>query len=123
GCCHDVEPDQQDEHRRHADRGIKNRFDLFLLHRRPLIHQPARCPRKITPVVNSENPINDRKKIRSRESKTPRWKPSKCGMTLMAATPLTIQGFAHWASRLVTGGKPARIKNKQSTTERMKLTT
>ena len=32
-------------------------------------------------------------------------------------------GLAQLSSRLITGGKPARIRNRQITTERMKLTT
>ena len=76
-----------------------------------------------TLVVNSENPMIDRKNNRSRESKTPRWKPSKCGMTLKALTSSTNWAGAQRTSRLVTGGQPARMRNSQSTTEMMKLMT
>ena len=76
-----------------------------------------------TPVVNSENPMIERKKMRSLESSTPFWNPSKCGMTLNDVTKSTSHGEAQRISKLVTGGHPARIRNKQITTERMKLMT
>ena len=45
-------------------------------------------------------------------------------MTLKEATPSTIQGVLVTLERnSVIGGKPARIRNRQITTERMKLTT
>src|SRR6266481_5017117 len=86
-------------------------------------NQPARWVRKITLVVNSEKPINDRKKMTSRESSTPFWKPSKCVITLKEAIVSTIHGLAQLSNKLMTGGKPARIKNRQTTTETIKLTT
>ena len=48
----------------------------------------------MTPVVKSENPITETKKTISRESSTPRWKPSKCVITVNAATTSTIRGLA-----------------------------
>src|SRR2546430_16569402 len=90
----------------------------------PVVGQPALCPRRNTAVGKGEKPIRDKKKIRSRESRTPFWKSSKCVMTLREATPSTIQALLVILERnSVTGGKPARIRNRQATTERMKLTT
>ena len=74
----------------------------------------------MTPVANSAKPITDRKKNRSRESMTPFWKPSKCVTTENAATVSTNAGLAQRTSRSVTGLKPARIRNRQITTDRMK---
>ena len=42
-----------------------------------------------TPVVKSANPMIEKKKIMSRESNTPFWNPSKCGMTLNEDTKST----------------------------------
>src|SRR5437762_13538930 len=67
--------------------------------------------------------MTQRKKTRSRVSITPRWKPSKCVTTENAATGSTTAGLAQRESRSVTGLKPARMKNRQITTETMKATT
>src|SRR4029079_16808680 len=85
--------------------------------------QPARCARRITLVVKREKTMTETKKSRSRESSTPFWMASKWVMTLKAEIVCTSQGFAQCTSRSVTGGHPANIKKRQSTTERMKLTT
>src|SRR5215831_15873965 len=79
----------------------------------------------MTLVVKSENPITDRKKRMSRESRTPFWNPSKCVITLREVMASTnhCHDLAQASSRLITGGKPARIRKRQITTEMMKLTT
>jgi len=66
--------------------------------------------------------MTDRKKSRSRESSTPFWNPSKWVITLNDVTKSTRRG-ATCSSTLITGGKPARIRNRQTTSEMMKLTT
>src|SRR3989454_2578680 len=109
-----VECHQQEQQRHQAHRGIDQ--VLVFLH-------PARCPRMMMPVANSAKPITDRKKTRSRRSMTPRWKPSKCVTTENAATVSTSAGLAQRVSRSVTGLKPARIRNRHRTTDRMKATT
>src|SRR5438045_1668916 len=77
----------------------------------------------MTLVVKSEKTIIDKKKTMSRESSTPFWKPKKCVMTLREATVLTSHGLAACDRKSITGGKPHRMRNKQMTTEMMKLTT
>src|SRR5208282_2274104 len=77
----------------------------------------------MTPVANRENPMTDKKKIISRESSTPLVKYSKCVMTLKAATVLTSHGQSMRVSKFVTGGKPHSTRNRQATTDKIKLTT
>src|SRR5580658_7759887 len=77
----------------------------------------------MTPVVNRENPMTDKKKMTSRESKTPLVKYSKWVITLKAATVLTSQGQSMRVSRFVTGGNPHSTRNRQITTDKIKLTT
>ena len=48
----------------------------------------------ITPVAKSAKPITEKKKIRSRESSTPFWKPSKCVTTENEATTSMKSGLA-----------------------------
>ena len=59
----------------------------------------------------------------SRKSITPRWKLSKCVITLNEAMVCTTAGLAQRTRRSVTGVKPARIRNRHSITETMKLMT
>ncbi len=73
--------------------------------------------------MNSAKPINDAKNTTSRTSITPRWKPSKCVITLNAATVCTSTGLAQRTNKSVTGVKPARIRNRQIITDTMKLIT
>ena len=54
---------------------------------------------------------------------TPFWNPSKCVTTEKAATISTRAGLAQRVIRSVTGLKPARIRNRHSTTDRMNETT
>jgi hypothetical protein len=54
---------------------------------------------------------------------TPRWNPSKWVTTENAATVSTNAGLAQRTSRSVTGLKPARIRNRHTTTARMNATT
>src|SRR6185436_15231454 len=84
---------------------------------------PPRCPRMTTPVANSAKAITERKNPRSRASITPRWKPSKWVTTEKAAMVSTNAGLPQRASRSVTGLKPARIRNRQITTDRISATT
>jgi|SRR5665213_680079 len=77
----------------------------------------------ITPLVNSENPMIDRKKITSRESTTPFVNDSKCVITLNDDTKSTTHGRSIRVSKFVTGGNPHSTRNRQITTDMMKLTT
>src|SRR6185503_4150559 len=114
-----VERDEDQPQGHEADRRVDQVLVLF----HPALHHPDRCPRITTPVANSAKPITDRKKSRSRASITPRWKPSKCVTTENEATVSTSAGLAQRVIRSVTGLKPARIRNRQITTERMNATT
>ena len=69
----------------------------------------------MTPVVNRENPMIERKKMMSRESSTPLVNHSKWVMTLNEATVSTSHGLSMRVSRFVTGGKPHSTRNKQMT--------
>src|SRR6185295_13456463 len=109
-----VERDQDQRERDQAERRVDEVLVLF---------HPARCPRMTTPVANSAKPITERKKSRSRASITPRWKPSKCVTTENEATVSTSAGLAQRVIRSVTGLNPARIRNRQITTDRMNATT
>ena len=77
----------------------------------------------MTLVENKENPIKERKKSTSRESRTPFWNPSKCVITLKEVMVSTNQELAQPSSNRVIGGKPAKMKKRQMTTDKIKLTT
>src|SRR5438105_4616775 len=77
----------------------------------------------ITLLVKREKPITNRKKITSRESTIPLVNGSKCVITLNEETRSTSHGLSIRVSKLVTGGKPHSTRNRQITTEMMKLTT
>ena len=77
----------------------------------------------MTPVVNRANPISVRKNTRSRKSTTPRWKASKCVITLNAAARFVSHACPSESTSRVTGGHPARIRNRQMTTDRINDTT
>src|SRR5262249_23042598 len=107
----EVRRHQDEEERGDADRRVDQGFALF--HRL----------RRTTLVAKSEKPITERKKSRSRESITPFWKPSKCVTTENAATVSTNPALAQRVNRSVTGLKPARMRKRHTTTERMNATT
>src|ERR1039458_10211647 len=85
--------------------------------------QPARWLRRMTPLVNREKPITDRKKTTSRESTVPLVNDSKWVITLNEETRSTSHGLSMRVSTSVTGGNPQSTRNRQITTEMMKLTT
>src|SRR4029079_7444111 len=113
---------RQEEVHRHQDEREGDQADRRVDEVFVLFHQPALCPRMITPVANNAKPISERKKTRSRMSITPRWKPSKCVTTEKAATVSTTVLLAQRVIRSVTGLKPARMKKRQITTDRMNAT-
>src|SRR5580698_8082017 len=77
----------------------------------------------MTPLTNSAKPITSRKKMMSRESNIPRVNGSKCVITLNDETRFTTHGLSSRVRRFVTGGKPHNTRNRQMTTDKMKLTT
>ena len=71
-----------------------------------------------------QNPISDRKKTRSRESSTPRLEAVKMRHHAERGDALHQPRAGPLLEHVcVTGGQPARIRNRQITTDRMKLMT
>src|SRR6185503_13157540 len=108
---------------RHQDQEQGDQAHRRVDQRLVLFHERLHRLRSTMLVAKSEKPITDRKYARSRLSITPFWKPSKWVTTENAATVSMNAGLAQRTSRSVTGLKPARIRNRQETTDRMKATT
>src|SRR5258708_216025 len=77
----------------------------------------------MTPFVKRAKQIISRKKITSRESTIPVLNGWKWVITLKEETKSTSHGLSIRISKLVTGGKPHNTRNRQITTEMIKLTT
>ena len=85
--------------------------------------QPARRARSTACAAKRKKTMTETKNAMSRKSRTPRWTFSKCVMKLNEATRSTKPWLTARLSRLSTGGHPQRMRKRQMTTARMKLTT